>query len=146
MCNITVLLVLPWTAQRRNGTLLQKEKDNRAKERSHFKVHAAGRSGDIKIKCLNTTGVPALLLVQSLSQRRAIIDFSVHATFDRNLRDQSHLFWTSVFVTGGRSTLPTNLGPWPAGGLLRSATGFWKVSTNGDSTLRHPRRAEGPVH
>ena len=54
-----------------------------------FKVNAGGRTGDCKINCLNTTGVPILLSVQSLSQMGAIIDFSTGAAFFRHLTDQS---------------------------------------------------------
>ena len=45
--------------------------------------------GDCKINCLNTTGVPILLSVQSLAQMGAIIDFSTGAPFFRHLTDQS---------------------------------------------------------
>ena len=54
-----------------------------------FKVNARGRTGYCKINCLNTTGVPILLSVQSLSQMGAIIDFSAGAAFFRHLTDQS---------------------------------------------------------
>ena len=54
-----------------------------------FKVNAGDRTGDWKITCFNTTGVPVLLSVQCLSQMGAIIDFSTGAAFFRHLTDQS---------------------------------------------------------
>ena len=52
-------------------------------------MNAGGRTGDCKINCLNTTGVPILLSVQSLSQIGAIIDLSTGAAFFRHLTDES---------------------------------------------------------
>ena len=52
-------------------------------------MNAGGRTGDCKINCLNTTGVPFLLSVQSLSQVGAIIDLSTCAAFFRHLTEQS---------------------------------------------------------
>ena len=46
-----------------------------------------GRVGDCKIACLNATGVPILLSVQSRSRMGAFIDFSTGAAFFRNLTD-----------------------------------------------------------
>ena len=54
-----------------------------------FKVNAGGQTGDCKINCLNTTGVPILLSLQSLSQMGAIIDYCTGAAFFRHLTDQS---------------------------------------------------------
>ena len=54
-----------------------------------LKVNAGGRTGNCKINCLNTTGVPILLSVQSLSQMGTIIDFSTSVAFFRHLTDQS---------------------------------------------------------
>ena len=53
-----------------------------------FQVDAGGRMGDCKIACLNTTGVPILLSVQSLSKMVTIIDFSTAAAFFWNLTYQ----------------------------------------------------------
>ena len=65
-----------------NGTKQQSEGE------AAFKVNAGGRTRECKINCLNTTGVPILLSVHSLSQMGAIIDFSTGAAFFRHLADQ----------------------------------------------------------
>ena len=51
-------------------------------------MNVGGRTGECKINCLNTTGVPILLSVHSLSQMGAIIDFSKGAAFFGHLSDQ----------------------------------------------------------
>ena len=89
MSNDTAQLVSPWIAQRRRGTVLQMEKDNRVKERSPSKVNARGRTVDCKVNCWNTTSVPNLLSVQSLSQMGAVIDKSTCAAIFKILTDQS---------------------------------------------------------
>ena len=66
-----------------NGTRQQSEGE------VAFNVNAGGRTGECKINCLNTTGVPILLSVHSLSQMGAIIDFSTGAAFFRHLADQA---------------------------------------------------------
>ena len=52
------------------------------------KVNAGGRRENCKMNCVNTTGVPIQLSVQSLSQMGAIIDLSTGVAFFRRLRDQ----------------------------------------------------------
>ena len=52
-----------------------------------FQENVGGKMSDWKIACLNATGVPILLTVQSLSKMGAIIDFSTGASFFRNLTD-----------------------------------------------------------
>ena len=52
-------------------------------------MNAGCRTGECKISCLNTTGVPILLSVYSLSQMGAIIDLSTGAAFFRHLADQA---------------------------------------------------------
>ena len=54
-----------------------------------FKVNAGDRTENCKIFCLNTTGVPICLFVQSLSQMGATIDFGTGVAFFRHLTDQS---------------------------------------------------------
>ena len=52
-----------------------------------FQVDDGGQMGDCKIACLNTTGVPTLLSVQSFSKMVTIIDFSTRSFLlesDRN--------------------------------------------------------------
>ena len=106
-----------------------------------FKVNAGGRTGDCKVTCLNTTGVPILLSVQGWSKLVTIIDFSSGAAFFRNLRDQS-------FVQLERETHGFMCHWWKIcqqqGSKQRHT--LWKISTNRDSTLRRHCRPEGPMN
>ena len=62
---------------------------NGTRQQSEGEVNGGGRTGKCKINCLNTTRVPILLSVRSLSQMGAIIDFSTGAAFFRHLADQA---------------------------------------------------------
>ena len=65
------------------------EKKKQSEGEVTFKVNAGGRTGDCKINCLNTTGVPIPLSVHSLSQMGATFDCCTRAAFFGNLTDQS---------------------------------------------------------
>ena len=81
--------------------------EKRQQSEGEVAVKVVVERGNCKINCLNTTGVPVLLFVQSQSQMGAIIDFSAGVAFFRHLTAQSfvqleretkgHLF----FVTCG---------------------------------------------
>ena len=89
-----------------------------------FKVNVGGRTGDCKINCLNTTGVPILLSVQSLSQMGAIIDFSTGAAFFRHLTDQSCVQLERA--SNGHLAFTTNFGQRTVARISSSGTGSEK--------------------
>ena len=81
------LLVFSLDRTKKTWYTLANGKTQQSEGEVAFKVNAGGRTGDCKINCLNTTGVPILLSVQSLSQMRANIDFSTGGAFFSHLTD-----------------------------------------------------------
>ena len=75
-----IQLVFPLIAQRRRGSLLQMEKDDTAKEKSHSRY---------TLEVERATAEPILWSVKSLSQIGTIIASCTGAAFFRTLRDQT---------------------------------------------------------
>ena len=110
MSNDTDQLVSLWIVRRRRGTICKLEETT---EWVVFKVNAGGRTVNCKINCLNATGVPILLSVQSLSQMGTIIDLSTGVAFFRHFTDKSFVQLdrderSNPCVTCGRHILTYN--------------------------------------